>query len=96
MGLDRSIAMPLVCVFFISFVAAQVSGPQHHLVRDWSSRHVVFTGLTPQNLGTAVRTDRRAWHSWVEHARYSFEPTAADERELSTDRYRRHRHRHRH
>ncbi len=95
MGLGRSVAMPLVCVFFISFVAAQVSAQQHHLVRDWSSRHVVFTGLTPQNLGTAVRTDPRAWHSWVEHARYRFELSRQDERELSTDRYRPHRHRHR-
>jgi hypothetical protein len=90
---NRSLAAFLVWVFFISSVGAQVSAPQQHLVHDWSSRHVVFTGLTPGNLWGAVRADPRAWHSWVEHARYSFEPPRRRERELSVNRHHRHRRR---
>ena len=94
MGLDRSVAAAFVCVFFSCVLAAQVAAPQQHLVRDWSSRHIVFTGLTPGNLDTAVRVDPRAWHSWVLHARYSFERPRQGEGELPVDRGHRHRRRH--
>jgi hypothetical protein len=94
MGLDRSVAAALVCIFYSSVVAAQVSASQQHLVRDWSTRHVVFTGLTPGNLGSAVGADPRAWHSWAEHALYTFKPSRRGERELPTDRYHRQRRRH--
>jgi hypothetical protein len=86
MALDRLVAACLVYVFFIPVVAAQVSEPQEHLVHDWSSRHVVFTGLTPANLGAAVRADPRAWHSWVKHTRYSFQSPRQGEQESPVDR----------
>jgi hypothetical protein len=83
---DRSVVASLVYVFFIPVVAAQVSAPQQHLVHDRSSRRVVFTGLTPGNLGAAVRTDPRAWHSWVGHARYSSQRPRRGEQESPDDR----------
>ena len=66
----------------VSYVAGQDSSQPQHLVRDWSSRHVVFTGLTPENLSENVRRDPRALHSWLEHGRYNFESTDARENEL--------------
>jgi hypothetical protein len=80
MKLDRLVAAPLFCVFSVSIGAAQVSAPPH-LLQDWSNRHVVFTGLTPENLGDAVHADPRAWHSWIYHARHRFEGPSDEEHE---------------
>lgn len=87
MGLGRSVATPFAGVFFISVVVAQVSAPEQHLIGDWSTRHVIFTRLDPGNRDTVVRADPRAWHSWVEHARYSFEPYLQGEPERPVGRH---------
>jgi hypothetical protein len=50
-------------------------------VQDWSSDHVIFTGLAPENLAEAVRADPRAWHSWLDHAEYNFVAPVAKKRE---------------
>lgn len=63
----------LFCFFCVALSSAQDLPPQH-LVQDWSTRHVVFTGLTPETLDDAVAADPRAWHSWLDHARYNFQP----------------------
>lgn len=68
---DPSLAVSLACSLFVSIAAAQVSSPPH-LVHDWSTRHVVFTGLTPENVAGAVRTDPRAWHSWLGRTPHHF------------------------
>lgn len=62
----------LFCFFCVALSSAQDLPPQH-LVQDWSSRHVVFTGLTPETIDEAVAGDPRAWHSWLNHARYNFQ-----------------------
>jgi hypothetical protein len=43
-------------------------------VHDWSTRHIVFVGLTPENIVDAMDADPRAWHSWANRARHHFEP----------------------
>jgi len=78
----------LFCFFWVAFSSAQDSQVQdspQHLVQDWSSRHVVFTGLTPATIGDAVAADPRAWHSWWNHARYNFQPAVEINRERNAD-----------
>ena len=69
---------PLFWVLLASIAAAQDSPPPAHLVHDWSNRHVIFAGLTPENLATSVAADARAWHSWASHARHRFERPEAN------------------
>lgn len=68
------------------------NSPPRHVLHDWSSRHVVFTGLTPDNVRERTEADPRAWHSWLAHARHRFAPPARP-RHFSSDP--RHRRRHR-
>jgi len=63
-----------VSIVLLSIAGAQNSAPPQHVTRDWSSSHIIFTGLTPETVGEAVYRDPRAWHSWLEHARYRFVP----------------------
>src|SRR6266436_7398818 len=74
MRLYRFSIAPLFWVLLVSIAAAQDSPPPAHLVHDWSNRHIVFAGLTPENLAEAVGVDPRAWHSWVNHERHRLEP----------------------
>lgn len=82
----------LFCFFCVAFSSAQDSPPQH-LVQDWSSRHVVFTGLTPETIGDAVAADPRAWHSWLNHARYNLQSAVESNSERNSDSDRRRHHR---
>jgi hypothetical protein len=79
MRLNQLAVAPLLWILFASIAVAQDSAPRAHLVNDWSNRHVVFSGLTPENLATSVAADPRAWHSWVNHARHRFERRAEPE-----------------
>jgi hypothetical protein len=88
----------LFCFFCVALSSAQDasvqdSPPQHlppqHLVQDWSSRHVVFSGLTPETLDDAVAADPRAWHSWLNHARYNFQSPVESNSEPNPDSARR-------
>jgi len=88
MKLNCLVALPFVCIFFSSIASAQVPTPPH-LVHDWSTRHVVFTGLAPENIARFAKADPRAWHSWVNHARHRFEPQPDPE---PSHIHRRHRH----
>ena len=74
MRLDRLAVATLPWVLLASIAAAQDSAPPRHLVHDWSNRHVIFTGLTPENIADIAEADPRAWDSWVNHARHRFEP----------------------
>src|SRR6266853_1135619 len=71
---DRLAVAPLLWVLVVSVAAAQEFAPPEHLVHDWSTRHVIFAGLTPENLAASVAVDPRAWHSWINHGRHRFEP----------------------
>jgi hypothetical protein len=75
-------------------------------VHDWSTRHVLFSGLTPETVSAAIQSDPRALHSWLDHARHRFESPTQPQPELderrepadsdrSDDHRRRHHHRHR-
>jgi hypothetical protein len=79
----------LFCSFCVALSSAQDSSPQplppQHLVQDWSTRHVVFTGLTPEMLDAAVAADPRAWHSWLNHARYNFQSVVESNSEPDSD-----------
>lgn len=68
MQLDRAVVVVLGCVLFASVAAAQDTVPPQHLVQDWSTRHVVFTGLTPDSAARWAQADPRALNSWVAHA----------------------------
>jgi len=78
MRLDRFVAIPVLFGFFLYATFAQDLVPPQHLVHDWSSRHVVFTGLTLENIAAAADADTRAWHSWVNHAGHRVEPREPD------------------
>ena len=71
---DRLAVAPLLWVLVVSVAAAQEFAPPEHLVHDWSTRHVIFAGLTPENLAASVAVDPRARHSWINHGRHRFEP----------------------
>lgn len=97
MGLFRVTTAALVSAFFISIAAAQTTAPMH-VVQDWSTHHVVFTGLTPTNVDAAVQIEPRAWQSWLGHGRHRFSTiapaaTRAETREVSVRERRRRRHR---
>jgi hypothetical protein len=74
MRLDRLAFASLLWALSASIAAAQDSAPPVHLVHDWSTRHVIFSGLTPENIADVTDADPRAWHSWVNHTRHRFEP----------------------
>jgi hypothetical protein len=89
----------LFCFFCVALSAGQDSPHQvpqnlvpQHLVQDWSSRHVVFSGLTPETIDDAVAADPRAWHSWLNHARYNFQSAVESDSEPNLDFARRRRH----
>jgi hypothetical protein len=86
MRLDRLAVATLLWALLASLVAAQDSAPPMHLVHDWSNRHVIFTGLTPENIADAADADPRAWHTWVNHARHRFEPEPDREPDPEPDR----------
>jgi hypothetical protein len=82
------LAFLLICV---SCCLAQESSYPQHLVRDWSSDHVIFTRLTPENVDAAVRQDPRALYSWLDHSRYDFSWAEASKRERKRKREPHHR-----
>lgn len=88
MRLARSILTPFLFAFFGSVVVAQDSAPRAPLVHDWSSRHVIFSGLQPENVAATASADPRAWHSWFNHSRHHFE--SPEEPQIPP--HRRHRH----
>jgi hypothetical protein len=98
MRFDRSTVAPLLWVLFASNAAAQDVAPPQHLVHDWSNHHVVFSGLTPENVAAAADADPRAWHTWVNHAGHRIDPRErdpaldpeSDQRELPIHRGHRH------
>ncbi|HYX70181.1 MAG TPA: hypothetical protein VE825_13675 [Terriglobales bacterium] len=55
-------------VFLTDAAAGQGAKPPQHLVQDWSTRHVVFTGLTQESAAAQAQADPRAWNSWLAHA----------------------------
>jgi hypothetical protein len=61
----------LFCLSPVSAVLAQQqpSVPQH-AIEDWSTRHVIFTGLTPQNISGSAKADPRAWHVWSQYSQH--------------------------
>ena len=75
----------LFCCFFCVVLSWGQDSPPQHLVQDWSSRHVVFSGLTPYTIDDAVAADPRAWHSWLSHARYTFQSAEESNREPNSD-----------
>lgn len=68
MRLVRTGIVVLGVAAFVTATWGQGSKPPRHLVQDWSSRHVVFTGLTRDSAAAWSQIDSRAWHSWAAHA----------------------------
>jgi hypothetical protein len=64
----RAVAVVWALVVLVAVAQGQKAKPPQHLVQDWSTRHVVFTGLTAGSAAAKAPTEPRAWHSWVTHA----------------------------
>lgn len=56
------------CGLALILVAATAWAQQPGLVHDWSSHHVVYTGLTEQNVAAQAVRDPRVWMSWLRHS----------------------------
>lgn len=89
----------LFCFLTCSLVAAQRPANLHR-VHERSTRHVIFSGLTPENVSAAIQPDPRALHSRLDHARHRFTPQTQaqaefDERHGPADSDRSDDHRHR-
>jgi len=85
MKLYRFSIAPLFWFLLASIAGAQDAVPSRHLVHDWSNRHVVFTGLTPENVMAIADADPRAWHVWVHHSRHRFEAAEAPGSDLGSE-----------
>jgi hypothetical protein len=79
------VVVPLLLVFLLPTAEAQVAPPLRHVVHDWSNHHVVFTGLTAENVAAAAEADPRVWHSWVAHARHQFAPQESSSLDSDSD-----------
>lgn len=90
MRLCRGLLLVTSLSFVSPAVAQEASTPQH-AIEDWSTRHVVFTGLTPENVSEVAKADPRAWSVWRKHARYQLWPVIDDTESGQGD----HRHRRR-
>lgn len=55
-------------LFVVSAAVAQKASAPQHAIEDWSSSHVVFTGLTAENVSEVAKADPRAWSVWQKHA----------------------------
>jgi hypothetical protein len=52
---------------WMSSLAGAETRERRRLVQDWSTRHVLFTGLTAESAALLAERDPRAWHSWLAH-----------------------------
>lgn len=102
MGPRRPTVTFLFYLSTCSLAAAQLPANLHRL-HDWSTRHVLFSGLTPETVSAAIQSDPRALHSWLDHARHHFESPMQPQPELDerrepadSDRSDDHRRRHHH
>lgn len=63
----RAVAVAWALVVLVAATSGQKAKAPQPLVQDWSSRHVVFTGLTGDTAPSKAPADPRAWHGWVTH-----------------------------
>ncbi len=88
----KSVGYAALFYFFCVALSSAQDSPPQHLVQDWSSRHVVFSGLTPETMDDAVAADPRAWLSWLSHARYNFQSAVESDSDPNLDSAKRRRH----
>jgi len=71
MRYHRFVSAALVCSPLVSSACAQVAA-QRHVVQDWSTQRVVFTGLTQSSVDAAAEREPRVWLNWMAHERHGF------------------------
>ena len=72
----RTLTLLSVVVILVATAVGQETSPPQHMVQDWSTHHVVFTGVNRESAVVFAKSDPRAWVNWVAHAGRGVSPTA--------------------